>query len=60
MAAKKLLTVWAKYLMRLKDLIEFFQKIVWLIGFGVTVREILRAEYQKTAESTNKTNEILQ
>ena len=28
----------------LKDLIEVFQKLVWLIDFGVTVSEILRIE----------------
>ena len=42
--SKKLVTVWAKYLIRLKDLLECFQKMVWLIGSGVTVCEILRAE----------------
>ena len=42
--------------MRLKDLIKFFQKMVCLIGFGVTVREILRVEISKnTAESTKNT-----
>ena len=40
--------------MHLKELIEFFQKIVWLIGFGVTVREILRIENKKAAESRKK------
>ena len=34
MAEKNLFTVWGKYLMLLNDLIKFFQKIVWLIGFG--------------------------
>ena len=41
--------------MRLKDLLEFFQKIVWLIGFGVTVREISRMEVKKTVEFAKKT-----
>ena len=30
--------------MRLKDLTEFFQKIVWIIVFGVNVFEILKVE----------------
>lgn len=47
MAEKNLFTVWAKYLMHLNDLIKFFQKIVWLIGFRVTVRELLRAKNSK-------------
>ena len=34
--SKKLVSVWAKYLN------IFFQKMVWLIGFAFTVREILR------------------
>ena len=41
---------WAKYLSQPKssqDLIEFFQKIIWLIGFEVTVHEILRVNYPK-------------
>ena len=40
--------------MHLKDLLEFFQKIVWLIGFGVTVREISRMEVKKTVEFAKK------
>lgn len=47
MAEKNLFTVWAKYLMHRNDLIKFFQKIVWLIGFRVTVRELLRAKNSK-------------
>ena len=38
--------------MHLKDFIESFQEIVWLIRLGVTDPEILRVEiYKKTAES---------
>ena len=33
--------------LHLKDLIDFFQKILWLIGFGITVSEILRVEISK-------------
>ena len=44
--------------MHLKDLFELFQKIVWLIGFGVTVRELSRVEISKTAVSP-KNNETL-
>ena len=39
---------------RLKDLIEFFPKMVWLIGFGVTVREIFRVEISKKLLSQKK------
>ena len=28
----------------MKDLIDFFQKMVLLIGFGVTIREIIRVK----------------
>ena len=31
----------------LKDLIDFIQKLVWLISFGVTIREISRVEIYK-------------
>ena len=41
MTAKKVITFWAKYLMQQKDLIESFQKIIWLIDFGVAIRKIL-------------------
>ena len=44
--------------MCLKDLLEFFQKIVWLIGFGVTVREISRMEVKKTVEFAKKKNTL--
>ena len=37
--------------MYLKDLLEFFQKMVRLVGFRVTVCEISRVEIQKTAKS---------
>ena len=30
--------------MHLKDYIEFFEKMVWLVGFGVTACETLRVE----------------
>ena len=41
--SKTLVTVWAKYvILHQNDVIEFFQKLVWLIDFGVTVREISR------------------
>ena len=43
MAAKKH-SVLAKHLMHLKDRIKSFQKMVWVTGFEVTVREILRVE----------------
>ena len=38
--------------MYLKDLLEFFQKMLRLVGFRVTVCEISRVEIQKTAKST--------
>ena len=41
MTAKKVIIFWAKYLMQKKDLIESFQKIIWLIDFGVAIRQIL-------------------
>ena len=44
--------------MQLKDL-EFFQKMVWLIGFGVTVREVSRVEISKKLLSQQKNNETL-
>ena len=34
----------SKTLVHLKDLLEFFQKMAWLIGLGVTVCEISRVE----------------
>ena len=49
--SKKLVKVWAKYLNVPKDLLEFFQKIVRLVGFRVTVCEISRVETQKAAKS---------
>ena len=42
--SKKLVTVWAIFLSASKDLIYFFQQMVLLIGFGVTIREILKVE----------------
>ena len=38
----------------LKDLTEFFQKMVWLIGFRVTVCEMLRVEITKKILSQEK------
>ena len=40
--------------MHLKGLFEFFQKMVWFIGFGVTVCEISKVEILKTTESAKK------
>ena len=40
--SKKVVTVWAKKLIAPEYFTEFFWKMVWLISFGVTVREILR------------------
>ena len=43
--------------MQPKDLIEFFQKMLWLIGFNVTVCRILRLKIsKKTAESARYQN----
>ena len=39
---------------RLKDLIDFFPKMVCLIGFGVTIREIFRVEISKKLLSQKK------
>ena len=44
MATKNVVTIWAKYLMHQKILTECFQKMVWLLGFGVAIHEILRVE----------------
>ena len=33
--------------MNLNNLFEFFQKMVWLISFGVTIYEVLRVEISK-------------
>ena len=41
MTAKKVIIFWAKYLMQKKDIIESFQEIIWLIDFGVAIRQIL-------------------
>ena len=39
---------------QLKNLFEFFQKIVWLIGFVVTIREILSVRiWKEPAELTS-------
>ena len=35
----------------MEDLIEFFLKMIWLMGFGVTVREIMREEIKKELPS---------
>ena len=40
--------------MHVKDLTEFFQKMIWLICFGVSIREILREKYIKKALSPEK------
>ena len=39
--------------MYLKDLLEFFQKMVRLVGFRVTVCEISRVEIQKPLSQQN-------
>ena len=49
------------YLMQLKDLIESFQEVVWLISFGVTLRQILRVEIlQKLLSHQNNPNPVFQ
>ena len=54
--SKILVTVWAKYLSAHKYLIEFSQKMVRLIGFGVTVCEILSVEkLQKKSDPVKNT-----
>ena len=47
--------------MHLKDLIEFFQKKVWLIDFRVIVCEILQVEtcWEKLLSQEKKPTEIL-
>ena len=45
--------------MHLQDLIEFFQNMAWVIGFGVTVREISREEMPKTAESAKQYQNLI-
>ena len=46
--SKTFVTVYPKHLKSApKDLFEFFQKIVWFIGFGVTVCEIPTVEISK-------------
>ena len=54
MAAKKLVTVWVKILVHLKDLIEFFQKMIGFIGLRVIVREILRVKISEKLFSQQK------
>ena len=39
---KKSVRLWGNISGHQKDLIEYFQKMVWLIGFEVTIREILK------------------
>ena len=38
--SKKSVTVGQSISVHLKGLVELFQKMIWLIGFGVTIREI--------------------
>ena len=45
----KIVTIWSK--VHLKDLLELFQKIVWLLGFVVTVREKSRVKISKKVPS---------
>ena len=45
--------------MYLKDLFEFFQKMVWFIGLGVIAPEISTAEIYKKLLSQQKNNETL-
>ena len=42
--------------MQLKGLLEFFQKMGWIISFGVTIRQISGVEYKnkKTNKQTKK------
>ena len=51
--SKKLVSTWAKYL-RTPDLTVFFQKMVWLINFGVTVGKILMVEISEELLSQEK------
>ena len=45
--------------MNLKHLINFIQKMLWLIDFEVNVRAILRADvYKKIGESAKKTEKL--
>ena len=44
--------------MHVKDLTDFFQKMIWLICFGVSIREILREKIYK--ENTESRKKILQ
>ena len=45
--------------MQLKDLIEFFQKMVWLINFGVIVREIMRIKISEKLLSQQQNSKTL-
>ena len=49
MAAKKVVTIWTKYLMQQKDLIGSFQKMVQLISGSIKGRNVT-----KTVESAKK------
>ena len=44
--------------MNLKDITEFFQKLVLLIGVGVTTRELLNVEISKRLLSQQKIQEL--
>ena len=40
--------------MQLKGLTEFLQKMIWLTGLGITVREVLRVEISKNCKVSKK------
>ena len=40
--------------MHLKDLIDFFHNMVWVIGFRVSIHEILRVETSEKLMSQQK------
>ena len=43
--------------MHLKEIFKFFQKMVWLIGFRATVRQISTVEILKKLLNQQKNNE---
>ena len=49
----------AKHLGAMEKSSDFFQKMVWLIGFGVTVSEISRVQISKKLQGHQKYTETL-
>ena len=49
----------AKHLGAMEKSSDFFQKMVWLIGFGVTVSEISRVQISKKLQGQQKYTKTL-